>query len=80
MQLEEVFKQIKSYDARDDIRVRSFLLARFGYNNVITVCISVMNNQIKLSVLPLSVDDMLADDWDLLVSYKMGNSYEELED
>jgi len=80
MRLDEAFKKIKSYDARGDISVRSFLIVRFHSNNKINVCISVKDNLISLSDLPLSVDDMLADDWDLLTHYKMGNSYEELED
>lgn len=66
MNLIEVFKEIKSYDARSD-------------NNIMKVYISVKDNLISLSDLPLSVDDMIADDWDLITHYKMGNSYEELE-
>lgn len=77
MRLEEVFKQIKSYDARGDISVRSFLVARRCNDNIMKVCISVKDNLISLAGLPLSVDDILVDDWDLLVHYKMGNSYED---
>lgn len=43
------------------------------------MCIRVKDDLITLSAFPITVDDMLADDWDLLVHYKIGNSYEELE-
>lgn len=81
MLLDEAFKQIKSYDARSDIKVKSFLIARYQgpREDNVRVCIRVKDDLITLSAFPITVDDMLADDWELLASYKMGNSYEELE-
>lgn len=43
------------------------------------VCIRVKDGLIALSAFPITVYDMLADDWELLTHYKIGNSYEELE-
>lgn len=81
MLLDEAFKQIKSYDARSDISVRSFLIARYQgpVSDNVRVCIRVKDGLIALSAFPITVYDMLADDWELLTHYKIGNSYEELE-
>jgi len=79
MNLLEALKEIKAKLNDKDISVRSLLAARRCDDNIMKVCISVKDNLISLAGLPLSLDDMLADDWDLLVHYKMGNSYEELE-
>lgn len=80
MRLDEVFKQIKSYDALGDINVKGFLTARRCDNNIMKVCMSVKDNLISLAGLQLSVDDMLSDDWDLLIHYSTGNGYVKLED
>ena len=37
MNLIEVFKEIKSYDARSDIKVKSFLTSRRCDNNIMKV-------------------------------------------
>lgn len=81
MNLIEVFKEIKSYSSRDDIKINSFLIARFqgSVSDNVRVCIRVKDGLIALSAFPITVYDMLADDWELLTHYKIGNSYEELE-
>jgi len=76
MNLLEAFEKIKS-----DHAGKQCLIARYQgpVSDNVRVCIRVKDDLIALSAFPITVDDMLADDWDLLVHYKMGNSYEELE-
>lgn len=73
MKLLEAFEKIKS-----DHTSKQCLIARYQgpVSDNVRVCIKVEDDFIALSAFPITVDDMLADDWDLLVSYKMGNSYE----
>jgi hypothetical protein len=75
MNLLQAFEKIKS-----DHAGKQCLIARYQgpVSDNVRVCIRVKDDLITLSAFPITVDDMLADDWDLLVSYKMGNSYEEL--
>ena len=76
MNLLQAFEKIKS-----DYASTQCLISRFQgpREDNVRVCIRVKEDIIALSAFPITVDDMLADDWDLLVHYKMGNSYEELE-
>lgn len=76
MNLLQAFEKIKS-----DHTGKQCLIARYQgpREDNVRVCIRVKDDLITLSAFPITVDDMLADDWELLTSYKMGNSYEELE-
>lgn len=76
MNLLQAFEKIKS-----DHAGKQCLIARYQgpREDNVRVCIRVKDDLIALSAFPITVDDMLADDWELLVHYKMGNSYEELE-
>lgn len=76
MNLLQAFKKIKS-----DHVGKQCLITRFQgpHEDNVQVCIKVEDNFIALSAFPITVDDMLADDWELLVDYKIGNSYEEVE-
>jgi len=76
MNLLEAFEKIKS-----DHAGKQCLITRFQgqHEDNVRVCIKVEDDLIALSAFPITVDDMLADDWELLVHYKMENSYEELE-
>lgn len=76
MNLLEAFKKIKSDHAGKQCLITRFQGPR---EDNVQVCIKVEDNFIVLSAFPITVDDMLAGDWELLVSYKMGNSYEEVE-
>ncbi len=76
MNLLEVFEKIKNDHAGKQCLITRFQGPR---EDNVQVCIKVEDNFIVLSAFPITVDDMLADDWELLVHYKMGNSYEELE-
>lgn len=76
MNLVEAIKEIKSNHTGKQCLITRFQGPR---EDNVRVCIRVKDDIIALSAFPITVDDMLADDWDLLVHYKMGNSYEELE-
>lgn len=76
MNLLQAFEKIKS-----DHNGKQCLIARYQgpVSDNVRVCIRVKDDLITLSAFPITVDDMLADDWEVLTSYKMGNSYEKLE-
>lgn len=76
MNLLQAFEKIKS-----DHTGKQCLIARYQgpVSDNVRVCIRVKDGLIALSAFPITVYDMLADDWELLTHYKIGNSYEELE-
>jgi len=70
MNLLEAFEKIKS-----DHAGKQCLITRFQgqHEDNVRVCIKVEDDLIALSAFPITVDDMLADDWELLVNKSYGD-------